>query len=756
MPFTVNEYLKFSSKGWLGLLGSGNRLTAPDNLAWYEERYTIDTIVKPDQIWADFTTIPEAANLAAAQAAAAANPTIIEDLSLAASAIHCTPSLNNKLFMATSTYGDLDTRLKNWLMPQLFPQAGTSLPSIGYMCRVWQGDPNAGGTEITTTAGKVDAATAWFMNFGAGAVLFSSDEALILDPTDIWITGFRYIGATGGSGGGAISVEYNGTPLTANATVLNFINGLDPDGHEGVLAALPGAPAGQVNLYIHPPEFASHFDTTDGSASALVNDHSTAPRYLSAPGTFDITGWAAGTQYPGFHNTTSVVRSTANEFSILNNTSTTLTVTVTSADTTVLATRVLTLVGNNSDTLNNITIDITNWATDSFKFKADCQVTIGIDSLIPQGGKYSVTIEHNDGTDGIFTYAQNDMFYDPNSTAATIADPSIAENTPVLFYLSGIRYYDTGSSFDIGITDIDNINTESYPQPFINFDPSEYGIPAFNLNGGDLTSWTSAWNDINSTYSGTHTITAANYRFIGTDANISGRWVDWVNGGWQVSPNASICIDTWNTQSTALAEYFTDEAQRRTSFDLAGAYNAGAAWDSTQDMGAYDDNTGLLIQSGLIRTRHTDWNSYAPGMAANPDYTGFAGQGTYYRRITDVSAQQRTSCRLTLQGSANLVNEIIADNIEVYIYIPNRFYIRGKVSGAATYNFSTFNTNIVNGSVYSDVLSEPMRTSANNAAGTIDVSFGSYGLQLGGQDFFDVELKWANTSITITSVVVSW
>ncbi len=200
MAFTRDEFTSFANKGFLGILGSGNRFSAPDNLAWVEERYTISAITLPDQIWSDYASIPEAADLATAQAAAIANPTVIEDLSLSADAIHCTPTPNNKLFLATSTYNDLDTRLKNWIMPQLIPQAGTSLPSIGYMCRVWQGDPASGGTEITTMAGKVDAFTAWQMNFGAGAILFCSDEALISNPADIWLTGFRYIGATGGGG----------------------------------------------------------------------------------------------------------------------------------------------------------------------------------------------------------------------------------------------------------------------------------------------------------------------------------------------------------------------------------------------------------------------------------------------------------------------------------------------------------------------------------------------------------------------------
>ena len=580
--------------------------------------------------------------------------------------------------------------------------------------------------------------------------------------SSVQFSSYKYGGALTG---GVIDIMFNGVSLGPNLTALNFVNAQDPAGYNGVMAQVndPLLNPTQIDAYIHPPGFVSHFNTSDGSTNASVSNWPTFNRYVSAPGTFDILGWAAGSAYNGFHQTPGgaggpVTYALAGNFSILANDGTTvLTVTVLSADGTDLGTHVVPIgAGPYSATVNNVTIIHGLLTPDSYKFQASLSISVLIDNMIPQGGKYSISIVHNNGVDGIFSYNSGNMFHDPNSTAATIANPTIAENTPVVKWLSGIQYYNLGSTFDIGIPDIDNINAESYPQPFINVDCVEYGITNFNLNGGDLTAWTSAWNDINSSYSGTHAITAANYRFIGTDANIDGRWVDWVNGAWQPSPDAAICIDTYATESTALAEYFTDEARRRTEFDLAGAYNAGAAWDSTQDMGAYDDNIGLLIQSGLIRTRHTDWNSYAPGMAANPDYMGFAGWGTYYRRFTDVSSSDRGSARLTFAGDPGIVNAIIAGTIRLYVFIPDTTWrVRAQVHGAALFDFATFDANIQNGGTYSDVVTIPNRTSANNGAGTLDISFGN--LHMGaGHNELDIQLEMTSGSPTISSIILSW
>jgi len=209
MSFLTEELVNFSAKGWLGILGTGDRNTAPDNFTWYEELATNDLIVKPGQIWSDYATLPPAANLVTAQANAVANPTLIGDYTQAGAAIHLTPAPNNKAFFATTVYGDMTTRLANWIMPQLIPRTDIGwegYPSIGYMVRLYNGNPDLGGVEIATTAGKApgSAVTAWWMNFGAGVIKISSDFAGIVDPTDVWLRGFRYIGPSGGGAAGNV------------------------------------------------------------------------------------------------------------------------------------------------------------------------------------------------------------------------------------------------------------------------------------------------------------------------------------------------------------------------------------------------------------------------------------------------------------------------------------------------------------------------------------------------------------------------
>lgn len=204
MAFLNEELRNFSAKGWLSILSTGSRSTSPDNLAWFEEFSTNDLIVKPSSIWSQLTSIPEAATISAAEAAAINNPSIISYYPISG-AVHLTPSDTENAYFATSTYGDLSTRLRNWIMPQLIPRTDAGfegMASIGYMVRIYQGDPNSGGTEITTTAEKSGAVPGWFMNFGAGAVSVASSFSTITDPTDVWMTGFRYVGQTGGSSTG--------------------------------------------------------------------------------------------------------------------------------------------------------------------------------------------------------------------------------------------------------------------------------------------------------------------------------------------------------------------------------------------------------------------------------------------------------------------------------------------------------------------------------------------------------------------------
>lgn len=202
--FLEEELRNFSSKGMLGILGDGDRDTAPSNLAWYEELTTIDTITKPSKVWNDIGSIPPAKDQSTANLNVSANPSIMS--AHVGVAVQCTPSPNGRLFFATSSFGDLSTRLDNWIMPHIIPRTDVGFegfPSIGYAVRLWNGDPNSGGTEIPTTIDQEGSVPGWMFLYGPGVIKVSADFTGIVDPNDVWITGYRYIGPTGGSGGGS-------------------------------------------------------------------------------------------------------------------------------------------------------------------------------------------------------------------------------------------------------------------------------------------------------------------------------------------------------------------------------------------------------------------------------------------------------------------------------------------------------------------------------------------------------------------------
>ncbi len=201
MAFLHEEIRNFNFKAVSnGILSTGSRSTAPDNLTFYEESTTSDISVRASSVLLEIDLIPPARNQTDAHNNAGANPSLIQEFDIA-NAIHLTPSPNQKAFFATSIYNDLTSRMYNFIMPQFTPRVDPGfegMPSIGYTTRLYQGDPNAGGVEITTTIDQQGADVGWIFMYGAGAVVVASSFSGISDPTDLWITGYRYIGKTAG------------------------------------------------------------------------------------------------------------------------------------------------------------------------------------------------------------------------------------------------------------------------------------------------------------------------------------------------------------------------------------------------------------------------------------------------------------------------------------------------------------------------------------------------------------------------------
>lgn len=162
-------------------LSLGN-LSSNSDRNYFEEAYPWLPTVRLEEVFTE--SVPYAANPAAADAAVAANPTIIQKNTLYT--LDEVPLSNGQGWAAFSTPGDTNsTRLINWLNPQLF--------GPGYFFSLFEFD----NTPINLTDGRFQ------VDSKNGLIRFDDG----FTPTDLGLamplklTFYRYIGTTAASGG---------------------------------------------------------------------------------------------------------------------------------------------------------------------------------------------------------------------------------------------------------------------------------------------------------------------------------------------------------------------------------------------------------------------------------------------------------------------------------------------------------------------------------------------------------------------------
>jgi hypothetical protein len=231
--FTNQERINQNSK-----ILAASVLDANEVAQWYESRFPNEFVVSGDKVWLQLATLVRlhpAASVSEAQAKCTGPLLgVVEDRSLPAMAVRLTPvaGTNNSTFVAYEVYDSpTSKRIDNWLQPQMVPQA-SGVPSFGYSMRLYKGNPASGGTEIATTDGVsgtgVNKSVGWVWNYANGMLFLAADfRATITDPTQLYVTGFRYVGATlGASSGGGTAREdktltYTTTQMAVGA-ILDF------------------------------------------------------------------------------------------------------------------------------------------------------------------------------------------------------------------------------------------------------------------------------------------------------------------------------------------------------------------------------------------------------------------------------------------------------------------------------------------------------------------------------------------------------
>ena len=100
-----------------------------------------------------------------------------------------TVGTNTRSYIAYTTYNDTSSaRLTNWIDTQF----GSS-----YIIKVFKGDPNSSGVELQQAGGD-GGNDGWFFDYSSGVLNFNGIKLPSgIDATNIYIVGYRYIGATG-------------------------------------------------------------------------------------------------------------------------------------------------------------------------------------------------------------------------------------------------------------------------------------------------------------------------------------------------------------------------------------------------------------------------------------------------------------------------------------------------------------------------------------------------------------------------------
>ncbi len=204
MGFSQLERINIAAKALQAGVIDANPTTV-----WYETFFPFTFVLAAEQVWTEMTALRAlpAGGLADAQTNAAANPTLIQDLSDTAAATQLTlvAGTNFSTYVTYETPGDSSsTQMKNWLLPQLVPQA-SGAPSNGYAVQLYNGDPNAGGILITTTEGTTgvgeNKTVGWVFNYANGLLLLSADfyseTGIVAASFTPYVVGFRYIGENG-------------------------------------------------------------------------------------------------------------------------------------------------------------------------------------------------------------------------------------------------------------------------------------------------------------------------------------------------------------------------------------------------------------------------------------------------------------------------------------------------------------------------------------------------------------------------------
>ena len=273
-------------------------------------------------------------------------------------------------------------------------------------------------------------------------------------------------------------------------------------------------------------------------------------------------------------------------------------------------------------------------------YEGRVRVNVPLAALQANGGYLRTLVTHEGPAGGPYS-DEWEIFHDTYGSPPTAGTPTVAENTPVLRYLSGIRFYDIGSTFDLsaGIT-------SAFSSMFLS-SPLLLDLGQLAISGPSSVNYTDfnvtpshpphpAWDD---GFTWSDTLTLDVIGVWDTDAIIRARARDPFNtGGYVDSASGPIMVNTVAETSTRLDERFDDEDYRlvpQANWSSAPTTppTGGDLFDSTAVLDNLT-NDGLQVYNGKLIYPVTDFTTPAsrrPVQDVAADYSVLTGTKDFQR-----------------------------------------------------------------------------------------------------------------------------
>lgn len=438
--------------------------------------------------------------------------------------------------------------------------------------------------------------------------------------------------------------------VSSGITYINFVG-------DGIKVEKNNDISNGINVYVPSSYTISHFNTTDNITDSILRPlFNTTSRYITYPTSegipFKIGNWYSEPRY--IADTIRIVQplvyETNDYFSIYDKNTTLNTIIYDADGLTEITTHQIIINGNIDITQNNIRYEIKNWEIDVDKYKSTLKVTIYIQNIIPNGGRFSIKITHNNGLDGIYDYIKNDMFRDAEFELISVGTDIVLSSTDnnIIKTVSGIKFLTIDSFLSVYIPNIDYPNSCSYPitsqltivgtntsTNIIEINGEGNVIPNTNYETFDDYTWDRYYNISGTTFTKNDWLisienqsnwdwgTSPNYLNHIKNTHITIDYYDWGYIDSIISDNLLLLIDTFVDDSNRNYEMFRSEPFRLTSDMLT--------WDNTMSLNVYDGGNGLQVLCDRLVYPRYNFTIYNSSYINQFDYEQSISDRYYYR-----------------------------------------------------------------------------------------------------------------------------